>query len=161
MVGLTDAGLRYLERSRRILAHLADADQMADSERDEPLGRPVVSAPPVFGRLHVVPLVCAFMTRHPKITAELLLSDRMVNLVEGGVDLAVRICNLTDSSDNVCSVGVRRVLVASPRYLSSQGMPRSPDQLGNHRLIAFTSIGRQDRWSFSKGDTPHEVHVRP
>lgn len=161
-VSLTDAGLRYLERSRRILADLADADQMAGSERGEPLGRLVVSAPQVFGRLHVAPLVCAFMTRHPKITAELLLSDRMVNLVEDGVDLAVRIGNLTDSSDIVRKVGaVRRVLVASPRYLSSQGVPRSPDQLGDHRLIAFTAIARQDRWSFWEGDTPHEVQVRP
>ncbi|WP_421762126.1 LysR substrate-binding domain-containing protein [Devosia sp.] len=161
-VSLTDAGMRYLERSRRILADLDDADQMAGSERGAPLGRLVVSAPQVFGRLHVAPLVCAFMTRHPKITAELLLSDRMVNLVEDGVDLAVRIGKLTDSSDIARKVGaVRRVLVASPDYLAAQGVPRLPAELSEHHLIAFTALARPDRWSFWSAGTQHDVQVRP
>jgi DNA-binding transcriptional LysR family regulator len=161
-VSLTDAGMRYLERSRRILADLEDADQMAGSERGEPMGRLVMSAPQVFGRQHVAPLVCAFMTRHPKITAELLLSDRMVNLVEDGVDLAIRIGNLTDSSDIARKVGaVRRVLVASPDYLAAQGVPRSPSELSEHRLIAFSALARPDRWSFWSGETQHDVQVRP
>jgi DNA-binding transcriptional LysR family regulator len=121
-VSLTDAGLRFLERSRRILADLEDAEQMAESERGEPMGRLVVTAPQVFGRLHVAPLICEFMTRHPKVSAELMLSDRNVNLVEDGIDLAIRIGHLADSSDIVRKVGaVRRVLVASPDYLCRPG----------------------------------------
>lgn len=161
-VSLTDAGMRYLERSRRILTDLEDAEQMAGSERGEPLGRLVVAAPQVFGRLHVAPLVCAFMSRHPKITAELLLSDRMVNLVEDGVDLAVRIGNLGDSSDIARRLGaVRRVLVASPQYLADHGVPQSPAELSAHQLIAFTALARPDRWSFWSGGAQYDIQVRP
>jgi DNA-binding transcriptional LysR family regulator len=161
-VSLTDAGMRYLERSRRILTDLEDAEQMAGSERGEPLGRLVVSAPQVFGRLHVAPLVCAFMARHPKITAELLLSDRIVNLVEDGVDLAVRIGNLGDSSDIARRLGaVRRVLVASPHYLADHGEPQSLAELSVHQLIAFTALARPDRWSFWSDGAQHEIQVRP
>lgn len=161
-VSLTDAGMRYLERSRRILTDLEDAEQLAGSERGEPLGRLVVSAPQVFGRLHVAPLVCAFMARHPKITAELLLSDRIVNLVEDGVDLAVRIGNLGDSSDIARRLGaVRRVLVASPHYLADHGEPQSPAELSAHQLIAFTTLARPDRWSFWSEGAQHDIQVRP
>jgi DNA-binding transcriptional LysR family regulator len=161
-VSLTDAGMRFLERGRRILADLEDAEQMAESERGEPMGRLVVTAPQVFGRLHVAPLVCEFMTRHPKVSAELTLSDRNVNLVEDGIDLAIRIGHLADSSDMVRKAGaVRRVLVASPDYLSRQGVPRNTEDLRQHRLISFTALTAADHWRFRVGGAPQGVAVEP
>jgi len=161
-VSLTDAGLRFLERGRRIMADLEDAEQMAESERGEPMGRLVVTAPQVFGRLHVAPLVCEFMTRHPKVSAELMLSDRNVNLVEDGIDIAIRIGHLADSSDIARKVGaVRRVLVASPDYLAVHGVPRSIEDLGQHRLISFTALGAADHWRFWVDGTPQGLSVNP
>ena len=161
-VSLTDAGLRFLERSRRILSDLDEAEQMAESERGEPMGRLVVSAPLVFGRLHVAPMICAFMTRHPKITAELLLSDSLVNLVEDRIDVAIRIGHLADSSDIVRKVGaVRRVLVASPDYLARAGVPESIEEIRDHRLISFTGLAAHDHWRFWVSETLQGVAVQP
>jgi DNA-binding transcriptional LysR family regulator len=161
-VSLTDSGLRFLERSRRILVDLEEAEQMAESERGEPLGRLVVSAPQVFGRLHVAPLICKLMKRHPKITAELLLSDRMANLVEDSIDVAVRIGHLADSSDIARKVGaVRRVLVASPGYLAETGVPVSPAALRQHQLISFTGLTPADRWRFWKNGQQQDLLVKP
>ncbi len=161
-VSLTDAGQRFLERGRRILADLDEAEQMAESERGEPLGRLAISAPQVFGRLHVAPLVCEFMTRYPKITAELLLSDRMVNLVEDGIDVAIRVGHLADSGDIARKVGaVRRVLVASPGYLADKGTPDLPATLADHHLISFTAITPADRWRFWRGEEGEDVAVQP
>ncbi|MCZ8375145.1 MAG: LysR family transcriptional regulator [Beijerinckiaceae bacterium] len=161
-VSLTDAGQRFLERSRRILSDLDEAEQMAESERGEPLGRFVVSAPQVFGRLHVAPLICEFMNLHRKLRGELLLSDRMVNLVEDGVDVAIRIGHLTDSSDIARKVGaVRRVLVAAPAYLAEAGVPDSPDALGDHRLIAFTALTAPQLWHFQQHGGSLGVEASP
>ncbi len=160
-VSLTDAGQRFLVRGRRILADLQEAEQMAESERGEPMGRLAISAPLVFGRLHVAPLICEFMTRHPKITAELLLSDRVANLVEDGIDLAIRIGHLTDSSDIARKVGaVRRVLVASPDYLAAKGVPDSPAMLREHRLISFTALTAADHWRFWSNGEQQAIAVR-
>lgn len=161
-VSLTDAGLRFLERSRRILADLDEAEQMAESERGEPMGRLVVSAPQVFGRLHVGPLICEFMSAHPKLQAELQLSDRMVNLVEDGIDVAIRIGRLPDSSDIARKVGaVRRVLVASPGYLADAGAPETLEALKTHRLISFTSLTASHLWKFAQEGAALEISVRP
>lgn len=161
-VSLTDAGARFLERSRRILADLDEAEQMAENERGEPLGRLVLSAPQVFGRLHVAPLICEFMSRHPKLQAELLLSDRMVNLVEDGIDVAIRIGHLADSSDIARKVGaVRRVLVASPDYLAVAGVPDSLKALETHRLISFTALTAPQLWKFEREGVALEINASP
>src|ERR1700738_2377423 len=97
-VTLTDAGTRYLERARRILADVEEAEGAAEGERTRPSGRLVVAAPVGFGRLHVSPIMSAYLKRFPDVSGELRLSDRMVNLVEDGVDLAVRIGHLPDFS---------------------------------------------------------------
>src|SRR5882757_2229480 len=97
-VALTDVGARYLERIRRILADVEEAEASAEGERNRPSGRLVVSAPVGFGRLHVSPLMSGYLMRYPEVSAELRLADRMSNLVEDGVDLAVRIGHLADSS---------------------------------------------------------------
>src|ERR1700748_2105568 len=98
-VALTDAGRRYLERARRILADVEEAEIAAESERTRPSGRLVISAPVGFGRRHVSPVVTAFLKRYPEVSCELRLQDRMISLVEEGVDLAVRIGELADSSN--------------------------------------------------------------
>jgi DNA-binding transcriptional LysR family regulator len=161
-VSLTDAGHRFLERGRRILADLDEAEQMAESERGEPMGRFVLSAPQVFGRLHVAPLICEFMNLHRKLRAELLLSDRIVNLVEDGVDVAIRIGHLADSGDIARKVGaVRRVLVAAPAYLAAAGIPQSPEALRDHRLIAFTTLTAPQLWQFQRQDEAIEIAAHP
>src|ERR1700751_25284 len=97
-LALTDAGTRYLERARRILADVEEAERAAESERTRPSGRLVVSAPLGFGRLHVGPVMSTYLKRYPEVAGELRLEDRIVSLVEDGVDLAVRIGDLADST---------------------------------------------------------------
>lgn len=161
-VSLTDAGSRLLERARRILADLEEAEVMAESESDEPIGRLVVAAPQVFGRMHVAPLICEFMSRYPKINGELLLSDRFASLVEDGIDVAIRIGHLRDSGEVVRKVGtVRRVLVAAPGYLEQFGTPAVPPDLAGHRLIAFTALTPSDRWRLWTPDGSTDVAVAP
>lgn len=161
-VSLTDAGARFLERARRVLGDLAEAERLAEDERAEPAGRLAVTAPQVFGRLHVAPLLCRFLNAHPKVQAELELNDRLVNLVEEGIDLGVRIGALGDSSDIARRVGAtRRVVVASPGYLDRAGEPKTPADLLQHRLIAFNSLDRDRRWRFGSGDDRDEVEVSP
>lgn len=161
-VSLTDAGQRFLDRGRRILADLDEAEQMAEDERGDPGGKLVVTAPLVFGRLHVAPLLCTFMNTHRGIQSELLLNDRNANLVEEGIDVALRIGKLPDSGVVARRVGAtRRVLVAAPRYLESAGVPADPYRLPGHRLISFTTLTPTRSWRFFAGREPFEVAVAP
>src|SRR5215831_7041713 len=147
-VSLTDAGARYLERARRILADVEEAERAAEGERTRPSGRLVVSAPVGFGRLHVSPVMSAYLRRYDEVYGELRLEDRVVNLVEDGVDLAVRIGHLADSSLVARQVGeMRRIVVASPTYLRRRGEPKSPEALLQHRTIQF---GPATNWLFSR-----------
>ena len=152
-VTLTDAGTRYLERARRVLSELEEAEESASAERARPTGRLVVSAPAMFGRLHVSPLMCRYLNLNPDVVGELSLSDRMVSLVEDGIDLAVRIGHLADSSLIARRVGVtRRVVVASPSYLERHGVPAAPLELARHRTIQFSPLATAADWSFRDGD---------
>jgi DNA-binding transcriptional LysR family regulator len=162
-VSLTDAGARYLERARRILADLEEADGSAQAERSTPTGRLVVSAPLAFGRLHVAPLMCAYLQRYPDIVGELQLSDRMVNLVEDGIDLAVRIGNLPDSSLIMRHLGeTRRIVVASPTYLDRNGAPQSPAELAGHRIIHFAGLGGgASDWRFTRNGRDERTAITP
>ena len=127
-VTLTDVGARYLERVRRILADVEEAEGSVEGERTRPSGRLTVSAPVGFGRLHVSPVMSAYLMRYPEVSGELRLSDRMINLVEDGVDLAIRIGHLADSSLVARQVGeMRRIVVASSGYLKAHGEPDTPD----------------------------------
>src|SRR4051812_28040004 len=124
-VTLTGAGARYLERARRILADVEEAESAAEGERTRPSGKLVVSAPVGFGRLHVSPVMSAYLMRHAEVSGELRLEDRMISLVEDGVDLAVRIGELADSSLVARHVGeMRRIVVASSAYLKARGEPK-------------------------------------
>src|SRR5215472_6521020 len=137
-VTLTDVGARYHERARRILADVEEAERAAEGERTRPSGRLVVSAPVGFGRLHVGPVMTAYLKRYPEVACELRLSDNLVNLVEDAVDAAVRIGHLADSSLVARQVGeMRRITVATPGYLKRHGEPKTPQDLPGHQTIAF------------------------
>ena len=161
-VALTDAGAHYLERARRILADVDDAERTARAERTEPNGRFVVVAPHVFGRREVAPLICDFLTEYPAVTCELMLADHMVNLVEDGVDVAVRIGVLKDSSLRARTAGAtRRVVVASPSYLANHKPLRSPEDLKDHPVIQFTSISTTPEWRFYRDGKEQRIHLAP
>ena len=161
-VTLTDAGARYLERARRILADVEEAEVAAEGERARPSGRLVISAPVGFGRLHVSPVMNAYLKRHREVSAELRLEDRMVNLVEEGVDLAVRIGHLADSSLVARHVGdMRRIVVASPGYLKSRGEPKRPQDIAAHDTIQFGSNPASTGWRFVEGGKEIRLDYAP
>jgi DNA-binding transcriptional LysR family regulator len=137
-IALTDAGARYLARVRRILADVEEAEASIKDERTRPSGRLVISAPIGFGRLHVSPMMSEYLKRYPEVSGELRLTDRVINLVEDGVDLAVRIGHLADSSLVARHVGeMRRIVVASPGYLKAHGEPKTPEAIASHQTIQF------------------------
>jgi len=161
-VTLTDAGTRYLLRARQVLGDLTEAEEMAQAERATPAGRFVVSAPAIFGRMHVGPLMCNYLNNNDAVIGELLLQDRWVNLVEEGVDLAVRIGQLSDTSLVARRLGeTRRVLVASPDYLARRGRPQLPQDLKSHRIIQFSILSSGSDWRFHRGDKTETVSVTP
>ena len=148
-VMLTDVGARYLERARRILADVEEAEGSAEGERTRPGGRLVVSAPVGFGRLHVSPVMSAYLMRYPEVSGELRLSDQMINLVEDGVDLAIRIGHLPDSSLVARHVGeMRRIVVASSAYLEARGEPDTPEAISSHDTIQFGALSASPDWRF-------------
>src|SRR5262249_11386231 len=137
-VALTDVGARYLERARRILADIEEAERAAHGQRAPPSGRLVGSAPLGFGRLHVSVVMSAYLKRYPEVSGELRLEDRVVSLVEDGIDLAVRIGELADSSLVARHVGeMRRLVVASPAYLKVHGGPKRPADMASDDTIQF------------------------
>jgi DNA-binding transcriptional LysR family regulator len=159
---LTSAGTRYLERTRRILADVAEAEGAAQQERTVPTGRFVVAAPLMFGRLHVAPVICNYLAKYPAVTGELTLADRMVNIVEDGIDAAVRIGVLEDSTLVARNVGAtRRVLVASPTYLAKQKKIRIPSDLVAHKIIQFTAISHVPEWRFVQDGEEQRVSYLP
>jgi DNA-binding transcriptional LysR family regulator len=161
-VALTDVGARYLERARRILADVEEAESSAEGERTKPGGRLVVSAPIGFGRLHVSPVMSAYLKRYPDVSAELRLSDRVINLVEEGVDLAVRIGHLPDSTLVARHVGeMRRIVVASNDYLDRRGEPKSPGAVASHDTIQFGAMTAAPDWRFVEDGREIRVTTHP
>ncbi|MDX6752196.1 LysR family transcriptional regulator [Geminicoccaceae bacterium 1502E] len=159
-VRLTEAGGRYLEDCRRILAEIEEAEEAAAGLHREPRGQLALTAPVLFGRMHVTPLLLDFLALHPQLAARTLFVDRVVNLMEEGVDVAVRIAELPDSGLTALKVGsVRRVLVASPGYLAEHGGPREPAELVHHRTIAFRGLAPVAEWPFRRSGG--EIAVRP
>jgi DNA-binding transcriptional LysR family regulator len=159
-VSLTDEGARRLERSRRVLAELAALEAGVAAE---PRGLLTVTASVLFGQQHVLPIVTEFLAEHGAVDVRLMLLDRVVSLAEEGVDLAVRIGGLPDSSLRTRLVGhVRSIICASPAYLERRGTPRDPDALQGHDCIAFTTTTPiADRWSFAvPGRRERSVGVR-
>ena len=148
-INLTDEGRQYLEHCRAVLAQVHEAEAALSSRRAAPNGKLTVTASVLFGRSYVAPLISEFLQRHPGVSAQLLFVDRMVNLVEEGVDAAVRIGRLADSSLTAIPLGtVRRVVCASPGHLRAHGVPRRPEDLRLHRCVRFTGLAPHDEWSF-------------
>jgi DNA-binding transcriptional LysR family regulator len=164
-IRLSEAGERYAVACRRILTELEEADLLAVDEKSAPRGVLTISAPPISGEDILRPIIDDFLDAYPNVSVRLLLLDRVVNLVEEGVDLALRIARLPDSSLIATRVGgdVRRVVVASPEYLKSHDKIKQPSDLAAHEIVAFTNFGL-DSWTFAPapGSTiARTVHFTP
>lgn len=161
-VRLTDAGLRYSEDARRLLFDLAEADATAAGINATPKGQLAVTAPVLFGRLYVMPGIVDYLRAYPETSVQALFLDRVVNLVEEGIDVGVRIGPLPDSSLHAIAVGqVRRVLCAAPEYLAAHGAPEDLDALKAHPLIAASGVSPTPEWSFGSGAARRSVRVAP
>jgi DNA-binding transcriptional LysR family regulator len=147
VVRVTDAGARYCEDCRRILAELAEADQSATGSHGSPRGRLTLTAPVLFGCQFVTPVVTEYLQRYPEVSADCWFLDRLVNMMDEGVDVAVRIGDLPDSSMQAIRVGtVRRVICAAPAYLEQRGMPQTPDDLTSHTVISAAAVTPTPEW---------------
>ncbi|SON55765.1 D-malate degradation protein R [Hartmannibacter diazotrophicus] len=161
---LTDAGLAYVAASRRILEQVQDAEREAAGEYVAPKGELVLTAPVLFGRLHVLPIVTDFLTQFPQINVRLLFSDRNAHLIEDHIDMAVRIGRLPDSSMVATNVGrMRLVICASPDLLAAHGTPRSPEDLRHLPFVAFEGPLSSTVWQLRApgSKTPVDVPVQP
>jgi DNA-binding transcriptional LysR family regulator len=162
---LSEAGDRYVVACRRVLADMAEADMLAAGDAAAPRGLLTVSAPPIYGEEVLRPILDEFLDLHPLVSARLLLQDHAVSLVDEGVDVALRIGRLPDSSLVGTRIGndVRRVVVAAPAYLESHSAIREPQDLARQAIIAFTNFGL-DSWTFTaeaNAAAPRTVRFTP
>jgi DNA-binding transcriptional LysR family regulator len=154
-VSLTPEGAAYLEACQGALSQLDDAARLLRGEDAEPRGRLMVTAPVVFGRMHVLPVVERLLRMHPRLAVELQLTDRVVRMAEEGIDAAVRIGDLADSALHAVKLTqVRRMLVASPAYLAARGEPADVADLSGHDLVAFDNFTRNGEWRFGREGRP-------
>lgn len=161
-VALTQAGQRTLDRARGVVADYAQLQADATTG-SAPKGVITITAPEMFGRLHVLPLIEDFMREHRDVEVALLLLNRMVSYVNEGIDLGFRIAHLSDSNMQAIRLGsVREVFCASPDYLASAGTPSHPKELADHRIISVTGARPlPSRWRFRPGTSPRSVIVKP
>ncbi|MEQ6289920.1 LysR family transcriptional regulator [Vogesella sp. GCM10023246] len=161
-VRVTDAGQRYLDDARRIVAEVDEADEAVAGINAAPRGQLTVTAPVLFGKLYVMPGIVAYLQRYPQVAVSALFLDRVVNMLEEGVDVAVRIGPLPDSSLRAIKVGeVRRVLCAAPDYLAAHGVPAQPADLQAHTTIAATSVSPTVEWKFGPAGDTEAVRLQP
>lgn len=159
-LAVTEAGQSYLAACRRILEQVAEAERAAAGEYATPKGDLVVTAPIVFGRLHVLPVVVEFLKLHPHIDVRLVLSDRWTHLLDDHIDVAIRVGALPDSSLMAMGLGaVRQVVCASPIYLAERGIPDTPESLATHDCIAFDALSAGKTWTFGTGKTEIVVPI--
>lgn len=158
---LTDAGRDYLAACKRILEDVIEAERAAAGEYSEPRGELVITAPIVFGRMHVLPVIADFLAAYPEVDVRLMQGDRIVHLLEEHVDLAVRIGELPDNRLTATRIGAtRRVVCASPDYFSRHALPTSPTDLSGHRCIAFDAMSTGEAWRFQADGAELSVPVR-
>ncbi len=161
-LSLTDAGQAYLQACKRILEEVTEAERSASGEFNAPRGDLVISAPIVFGRLHVLPTIGAFLKAYPDVRVRFVQSDRFVNLLEEHIDLAVRIGVLIDSNLIAVRVGsTRRVVCASPSYLAEFGTPTHPTEIPAHQMISFEGLTSPDTWLFKDDPAEIPITIRP
>ena len=159
-LALTDAGRSYVAACKRILEDIEEAEQAASGEYSAPRGDLIITAPIVFGRLHVLPVAMEFLKAYPDIDIRLTLADRLVNLLEESVDLAVRIGDLPDSSLVAMRIGsISRVVCGSPDYFAKRGTPRSLRELKAHDCITFEGLASADAWTFAAGKSHVSVDL--
>ena len=157
---LTEAGQSYVAACKRILDDIGEAERAASGEYRVPRGDLIITAPIVFGRLHVLPVVTEFLKTFPEIDVRLLLSDRVVNLFEDPIDLAVRVGELPDSGLVAIRVGaIRRVVCGSPAYFSARGTPKSPRDLGAHDCVTFEALMAPEAWTFTTGRSEVSIPI--
>jgi DNA-binding transcriptional LysR family regulator len=156
----TDAGRTYIAACRRILEDVGEAERAASGEYSAPKGDLILTAPVVFGRLHVLPIAIDFLKAYPNIELRVVLADRVVNLLEERVDVAVRIGELPDSSLVATRVGlIRRVVCGSPAYFAEKGIPKRPADLGAHDCITFDGLASPEVWTFTKGKSEASARI--
>ena len=161
-VHLSEAGQRYLEDCRRILAEVQEAEDSAAGSHTQPRGQLTITAPVLFGELFVTPLMVDYLTLFPEVSINGVLVDRVVSMVEEGIDVAVRIGELPDSNQHAIRVGeVRRVICGSPAFLMAQGRPRHPQDLAQAPVIATSAIGQLRNWPFLDAGEPLSVRPEP
>jgi len=148
-VRLTDVGLAYLEDARQILEHLQTANDIASGAATNPVGQLRLTCSHEFGRIYVMPVLSEFLDLYPDVSVDVVMVDRIVNLIEEGFDIAVRIGHLPSSDLSAVKVGrVRRVVCGSPEYFGMNGMPRSPEDLKAHRTVAIRPVSPSPEWRF-------------
>jgi DNA-binding transcriptional LysR family regulator len=159
---LTEAGKRYYERVRVVLDEADAAEAAARDAARSLAGRLRLAAPPTYAALHMLPRLHEFLDAHPELSIDLILDDRWIDLVEQGVDLAIRLGRPADSSLVARKLGTsQRLLVASARYLDQHGAPESPDALMSHRVLAYSQFDGPSAWSFTRGTATVSVAIQP
>jgi len=161
-VRLTEAGQRYLEDSRNILARVAAANEVAADMNSATRGHLSVTASTLYGKSFVMPCVVEFLKQYPEVEVSALFLDRAVNMVDEGIDVAVRIGHLPDSSLRALRVGqVRQVLCASPEYLARHGVPTHPSELRRHAIVAATGVSSNIEWKFGGDGHATSMRMKP
>ena len=161
-VTITEPGRLYLQTVRRALQEMDEAEKAAAGETAIARGHLTLTAPVAFGRMHLAPVLAAFLREHRQVTATLLLLDRVTHLIEEGIDVAARIASLPDSATIVRRVGeVGRVLVASPDYLARAGTPTQPEDLKQHDMVAFTGLLPNREWRFAQEGRSISIAIEP
>lgn len=159
LVSLTEVGQAYLEDARRILSDFETANDAARGAHRAPTGALRVTAPTLFGQYYVSPVLTEYLDRYPEVRVEAVYLDRIVNLIEEGLDVAIRIGPLPDSSMMAVRVGsVRRVVCGCPSYFHRYGLPQTPDELAAHKIIAAGPVTPANDWRFGDGSS---VRVEP
>jgi DNA-binding transcriptional LysR family regulator len=159
-IHLTDEGTQYLDRCRDILAATQEAEDILVARRTEPVGKLSVTASVAFGRRYLTPIVYGFLQRYPRVSAEVLLVDRVVDLIDEGMDAAIRIARLRDSSLVAIEVGrVRRVVCASEKYLRRHGVPQLPNDIRTHRCVRHLGLSPRNEWHFQVGSRQQAIPI--
>ena len=162
VVRVTEDGARYADDCRRILAELAEADDAVSGKHGSPHGRLTLTAPVLFGARFVTPIVTEYLTRYPQVSASCWFMDRIVNMMDEGIDIAVRIGELPDSSLQAVQVGrVRRVICAAPGYLEKHGIPQTPDELAAHCIVSASGVTPTAEWRLMDQGEPRIVKLQP
>lgn len=161
-VRVTEAGQRYLDDARRIIAEVDEADDAVAGINAAPRGHLTVTAPVLFGRIYVMPGIVDYLQRYPAMDISTVFVDRVTNLLEEGIDVGIRIGELPDSSMRAVPVGqVRRMIIASPSYIAKHGAPRTPRELEQHTIVSSSGSSVPPDWRFQHGGSTQSLRVKP